>query len=131
MTNKGFTLVELMIVVAIIGVLAAVSLSIYTPYRQRAQCGEVIAEVHNFMGMIVEAVAENDQTPANNDGAFRLAYVVNGVNVGFAANAQISFTGAGTAANPFVVNGQRSDFVCPNSADGIYTLNENNTQGVW
>lgn len=54
--QKGFTLIELMIVVAIIGILAAVALPAYQDYTARARMSEVILAASSCRTSITETI---------------------------------------------------------------------------
>ena len=60
--QKGFTLIELMIVVAIIGILAAVALPAYQDYTVRARVSEVILAGSTCRTAITDAVSNAQST---------------------------------------------------------------------
>lgn len=66
-TQQGFTLIELMIVVAIIGILAAVALPAYQDYTQRARVSEIILAGSTCRTAVTEYVQTEGQLPAAGD----------------------------------------------------------------
>ncbi|MBI2993665.1 MAG: pilin [Gammaproteobacteria bacterium] len=57
--QQGFTLIELMIVVAIIGILAAVAIPSYQDYTARAQVSEGLSLTSQFKTTLAEYYADN------------------------------------------------------------------------
>ncbi|HFA8094786.1 TPA: pilin, partial [Neisseria gonorrhoeae] len=67
--QKGFTLIELMIVIAIVGILAAVALPAYQDYTARAQVSEAILLAEGQKSAVAGYYLNHGKWPKNNDEA--------------------------------------------------------------
>jgi len=87
--QKGFTLIELMIVVAIIGILAAVAIPQYKDYTTKAKIGNALSAVDTIKTAMAECIQEQGGSPTNcigggsggvpADGTFKATNEVSGI----------------------------------------------------
>jgi len=63
--QKGFTLVELMVVVLIIAILVAIAIPLYTKSQENAQRSACKANLRTLMGSIAQYMSENGKYPTD------------------------------------------------------------------
>ena len=97
--QQGFTLIELMIVVAIIGILAAVAIPAYQNYTAKAQSSEAFVLLDGLKTPIVEQMAQelNCTVPANSVSAGKYVAAITAIQSGVPPNVICTLAASFTA----------------------------------
>jgi len=135
---KGFTLIELMIVVLILGILASVSVGYLNNHRARARCGDAELAAHDLLLGAEKARSERGVNlatatvtfAASRDHEIQMAVapVNSGVRVSLPDNVQLTYTQ--TNPRTITVTATRQLPACP-MGDGTYQIQSGQRQGVW
>ena len=120
--SKGFTLIELMIVIAIIGILAAIAIPNFIAYRDKAFCGYAEGDAQNTLAALSSYFSEPDRTTVVDD-------VQDLVDAEELSLNNLTTSVALTTANGYTVTVQDDSTRCPRGSQ--YSATMGGAQGSW
>jgi type IV pilus assembly protein PilA len=122
--QKGFTLIELMIVVAIIGILAAVAIPAYSDYTARSQVTEAVGLASGYKTGFAEYYADRGIWPS---GLTQVGSTLFGKYVSI----MTINTGAGVSGTVVITATMRDVGTNPDIAGQVYALGSTNGKQWW
>jgi len=124
--QQGFTLIELMIVVAIIAILAAIALPAYSDYTKKAKVSEVILAASSARTSVSEYAAGTGTLPAaswqpeSSSSKYVTSVAWDGTKITATSQAIPGVTGNITLTANYNSSNQQIDWVCGGSIDSKY-----------
>ena len=130
--QQGFTLIELMIVVAIIGILAAVALPAYQDYTARAQSSEGATLADGVKKEVEFSFSQDKKCPANGTAADGQIAVATAIKGKYVASVETGGTASDTGSCTVKVTFKDSDVATGiKGATITYTMVQKDNTTIW
>ena len=120
--SQGFTLIELMIVIAIIGILAAIAITNFIAYRDKAYCGQAEHDAQNTLAALSSYYAEPDHI-----GVPSIADLIATEELSLNNSGNVSLSGSATGIMTVTVTDQSTR--CPRVT--VFTATMGGAEGNW